>query len=142
MKPLLLFCLVFMIARSSFAQTNYLDSLHLQVNNAKEDTAKVASLYRLALYYGFNQFDSSIFYAQQITDLSKELDYAWGSFLGLRSLFFAYNCQGNYTKALEATFKISTIAEKIKKSTPLLLCQPNITDTPNICFATSKATIF
>ena len=60
MKPLLLFCLVFMIARSSFAQATYLDSLHLQVNNAKEDTAKVASLYRLALYYGFNQIDINL----------------------------------------------------------------------------------
>ena len=119
MKRRFLTCLVVWLAGFASAQKNYLDSLHSRLNNANEDTFKVAPLYSLALYYGFNQFDSSIFYAQQITDLSKKLDYPWGSFLGLRSLFFAYNCQGNYAKALEATLKISAIAEKIKKEKPI-----------------------
>jgi hypothetical protein len=111
-------CLIVLISSIGCAQSHFLDSLHSLVNNAKEDTAKVSALNELAVHYCFNQFDSSIFYAQQIIGLSKKLDYPYGSFLGLRSLFFAYNCQGNYTKALEVTFQNVQIAEKIRKERP------------------------
>ena len=118
MKRVFFTCLTVLIASFACAQSHFLDSLHSLVNNAKEDTAKVSALNNLAAYYSFNQFDSSIFYAQQTIDLSKKLNYPWGSCLGMRSLFLAYNCQGNYTKALEVTFQNVQIAEKIKKETP------------------------
>ncbi|MDP9230999.1 MAG: ATP-binding protein [Bacteroidota bacterium] len=101
------------------AQQHYVDSLHHQVNNAKDDTTKVLALFGLAEYYGFNQFDSSFFYARQTIELSEKLKYPYGGSLGLRGLFYAYNCQGNYPKALEVTLQNFKIAEKIKKERPL-----------------------
>ena len=121
MKILFLAFLIVLFTGVAFAQQHYVDSLHNQVNNAKEDTTKVLALFDLAEYYGFNQFDSSIFYAQLTIDLSEKINYPYGSFLGLRSLFFAYNCQGNYSSALEVTLQNFKIAEKIRKEIPCLI---------------------
>src|SRR6478672_6170410 len=100
-----------------FAQESFADTLYKRLAEAvKEDTNRVASLSDLAVYYGFNQFDSSILYAQRTLELSKKLDYRFGIFLGLRSLFFAYNCQGNYSKALEVTLENARNVEKTKNT--------------------------
>ena len=116
-----LFFLAFMISLFSanvLAQETDLDQLHDRVNSPKEDTTKVLALNALADYYGFNQFDSSIFYARQTLDISEKINYPYGSFLGLRSLFYAYNCQGNYSRALEVTLQNFKIAEKMKGERP------------------------
>ena len=119
MKLLFLASLIVLFTSFASAQQHYVDSLHNQVNNAKEDTTKVLALFGLAEYYGFNQFDSSFFYARQTIELSEKIKYTYGSSLGLRGLFYAYNCQGNYPKALEVTLQNFKIAEKIKSERPL-----------------------
>jgi len=121
MKVFLLASLVGLFSGNAAAQQHYVDSLHNQVNNAKEDTTKVLAMFGLAEYYGFNQFDSSFFYARRTIELSEKLKYTYGSCLGLRGLFYAYNCQGNYPKALEVTLQNLKIAEKIKRERPLNL---------------------
>jgi hypothetical protein len=118
MKLLFLALIINLFPGNILAQETDLEQLHDRVNSPKEDTAKVLALNALADYYGFNQFDSSIFYARLTIDLSEKINYPYGSFLGLRSLFFAYNCQGNYSKALEVTLQNYTIAEKIKNERP------------------------
>ena len=118
MKLILPFLILLVTACSTKAQSSYLDSLHVKLSVSKEDTNKVYVLSSIADYYGFNKFDSSIYYAHQILDLSKFLKFDFGTYLGLRSLFFAYNCQGNYPKALEVTLKGQAISEKIKKKGP------------------------
>jgi len=118
MKHLFFFLTIFLITYFAVAQKNYIDSLLTQVNKAKEDTNKVLALSALADYYGFNQFDSSIFYAGKTIDLSEKINYPYGSFLGGRALFFAYNCQGNYSSALEATLQNFKIAERIRNRRP------------------------
>ena len=117
MKLLFFAFLVVGYANTS-AQQKYLDSLHNIVNNAKEDTSKVLALLSIAEYYGFNHFDSAFVYAQKTIELSKKLDYPYGNSQGLRALFYAFNCQGNYPKALEVTLQNFKIAEKIKKERP------------------------
>jgi signal transduction histidine kinase len=102
----------------AFGQNDYADSLLTEVNNAKEDTTKVLALSALADHYGFNQFDSSIFYARKIIDLSEKINYPYGGFLGRRSLFFAYNCQGNYLNALEASLQNFKLTEGMRKERP------------------------
>ena len=115
--------LLFLIVNvcSTNAQSSYLDSLHAKLNVSKEDTNKVYVLSAIADYYGFNQFDSSILYSQRTLNLSEALKFDFGTYLGLRGLFFAYNCQGNYPKALEVTLKGQAISEKIKKQRPFPL---------------------
>ena len=118
MKRLFLALLIVFAFANALAQQDYVDSLHREIDNAKEDTIKVLALSELALYYGFNQFDSSILYAQQAIDLSKKLNYLYGSYLGFQSLFIAFNCQGNYPKALAASLQNLEIADKIKRTKP------------------------
>jgi len=92
--------------------------LHYQLNNSKEDTTRVLLLSELGNYYGFNQFDSAIFYGQKAIDLSNKLNYPYGHYRGLKCLFFAYNTQGNYPKALEITLQNLKVGEKIKQERP------------------------
>ena len=105
MKRLFLASFISLALVNALAQQSYVDSLHHEINNSKEDTTKVLVLNLLASYYGFNQFDSSIVYADQTIELSEKLNYDYGRSLGFRSLFLAFNCQGNYPKALEATLQ-------------------------------------
>ena len=100
------------------AQLDFLNGLYQKLNNSKEDTSKVLVMSDLADYYGFNQFDSCIAYSNKVVELSKKLDYPYGSFRGLRSLFFAYNSRANYPKALEVTLENLKVVEKIKKDRP------------------------
>ena len=121
MKYPLVVLIAVLITKFASGQKRYLDSLNQLLKDGKQDTANVLALSALADYYGFNQFDSSILYARKTIDLSEKVSYPYGSFLGLRSLFYAYNCQGNYSGALEATLQNFKIAEKIKKERPFCL---------------------
>jgi two-component system, NtrC family, sensor kinase len=99
---------------SGSAQQHYLDSLRNQLNLAKgEDTSRVLALSSVADYYGFVQFDSSLFYATQILDLSQKINYTHGKILGYRSTFFAYNVKGNYPRALEAALNLQKAGEQL-----------------------------
>ena len=98
-----------------------MDSLHQQVRYSKEDTTRVLLLSELGNYYAFNQFDSGLFYGKKTLDLSNKLHYPNGIYLGLKCLFFSYNCQGNYPKALEVTLQNVKNAEKIWPETPVAL---------------------
>jgi len=116
---LFLFSCIFTFAS---AQNPYLDSLRLKLNQAKnEDTSRVLALSAMADYYGFIQFDSCLYYAAKILDLSQTLNYPDGKALGYRSTFFAFNCQGNYPKALEAALNLQKVADQLKNDKPWLV---------------------
>jgi tetratricopeptide (TPR) repeat protein len=118
MKYISLILLMAFSCSFSSAQKYYVDSLHHQLNNSKEDTTRVLLLSELGNYYGFNQFDSAIFYGQKAIDLSNKLNYPYGHYRGLKCLFFAYNTQGNYPKALEITLQNVKVGEKIRQEKP------------------------
>jgi len=118
MKCISLILLMAFSCSFSSAQKYYVDSLHYQLNNSKEDTTRVLLLSELGNYYGFNQFDSAIFYGQKTIDLSNKLNYPYGHYRGLKCLFFAYNTQGNYPKALEITLQNVKVGEKIRQEKP------------------------
>jgi signal transduction histidine kinase len=119
MKYFFMTLLVVLLFCYASSQKGYVDSLHSEIKVAGEDSSRIFALFALAEYYGFNQFDSSFFYAQRIIELSEKLKYDYGRCLGYRGLFYAYNCQGNYPKALEATIQNFKIAEKIRNERPL-----------------------
>ena len=126
MKTLFSFCLYFLILSFAVAQQTNLSRLQQKLSIAKnEDTIRVFALDSLAVYYGFIQFDSCLFYAAQTTELSQKLNYTYGRFLGYRSTFFALNCQGNYPKALEVAINMQKIAEKLKKDIPWTIATPH-----------------
>ena len=119
MKLFLLTVLSVLFSHIALAQPDYLKNLYRRLNDARDDTSTVLVMAELADYYGFNQFDSCIVYSQKVINLSENLNYLYGSFRGLRSLFFAYNSRANYPKALEATLENLKIAEKLKKDRPV-----------------------
>ena len=112
MKIFSICLLLFFKVTIGSAQThNLLDSFKNQLNQAtQEDTSRVLALIPVADYYGFVQFDSSLFYATQILTLSQKLNYEYGKWRGYRSIFFAFNVQGNYPRALEAALNLEKIA--------------------------------
>ncbi|MGH2648917.1 MAG: hypothetical protein ACRDE8_15170, partial [Ginsengibacter sp.] len=117
MKSIYLFLLLLGTLHFSFAQQHYLDSLRKQLKEAtKEDTFRVQALSSMADYYGFVQFDSCLFYATQAADLSEKLNYEHGKFLGYKSKFFAFNCNGNYPKALEQALNYDKAYEQLKEA--------------------------
>ena len=118
MKHFFILFLIVLLTSFSFGQQPYVDSLNQQLNNSKDDTSRVLTLNALAVYYAFNHFDTATLYAQQMIDLSKKVNYSFGHHLGLRSLFYAYNAQGNYAKALAVTLENAKIAETFKKERP------------------------
>jgi signal transduction histidine kinase len=118
MKQIFLVLFFFLTALFSIAQKSFVDSLHHALQNSKEDTTRVLLLTELGNYYAFNHFDSGIFYGRQIIELSNKLNYPNGNYLGLKCLFFSYNCQGNYPKALEVTLQCLKIGEKIRNESP------------------------
>jgi len=65
----------------------------------------------MAEYYGFVQADSGLLYAAQVLRLSEKLNYPVGKYLGYRGMFFSFNCQGNYPRALEAALNIQKLGE-------------------------------
>ncbi len=113
MRSVLCFFLVLGICQFGFAQRRILDSLRMQLVNAKnEDTSRVLALSDLADYFGFVQFDSSLSYSTQAFNLSKKLKYLFGRFRAYRSKFFAFNCYGNYPMALDAALNLQKISDE------------------------------
>jgi two-component system, NtrC family, sensor kinase len=113
------------IVFTSAQQSNVLDSLQQELSKAKNDTSRVSALSSLADYYGFIQFDSSLFYAAKTSELSQKINYPLGSFLAYKSNFFAFNCQANYPRALEAALNFQKAAEQLKKDSPVLVTGPH-----------------
>jgi len=118
MKKVFQFVLISLIVPFVSAQKNFVDSLHQELYKNNEDTSRVLILTELGNYYGFNQFDSAIFYGHKAIDLSKKLKYPFGYYRGLKCLFFAYNTQANYPKALEIALENLRVGEKIKQDRP------------------------
>ena len=141
MKRGLFVCLVVWVSNFAFAQKDYVDSLHHRLRYSKEDTNRVLLLSELGNYYAFNQFDSGVFYGRQAISLSNKLHYPNGNYLGLKCLFFSYNCQGNYPKALEVTLQCLRIAEKFRHETPMALASATTIplSIPCVCAGTLAA---
>src|SRR5664279_5680504 len=119
LKYLLCFFFLTSVTSTVSAQKTLLDSLSRQLIEApNEDTTRVLALSALADYYGFSQFDSSLYYANQASYLSQKLNYTYGLFRADRSIFFTLNCEGNYPSALEVALNIRELSEKLKDEKP------------------------
>ncbi|MEO6868855.1 MAG: hypothetical protein ABI168_04365, partial [Ginsengibacter sp.] len=118
--------LIWMVSSMNLAlsQNRILDSLDLQLQNFnREDSNRVLTLFSLADYYGFLQFDSCLLYAEETIKLSQKIDYPYGIYLGYMATFHGLNSQGNYAKALQAVLNFQDAAEKIKRERPWAMSQ-------------------
>jgi signal transduction histidine kinase len=80
---------------------HFLDSLREQYNSAKNDTERVYSLYHIADYFAFVDFDSGSLYTEKAFALCDKMKFSYGTFLIHHGEFFSYIGMGNYPKALE-----------------------------------------
>jgi two-component system, NtrC family, sensor kinase len=98
-------------------QNHYLDSLRKILNNAtREDTSRVIALSYMADYYGFVQFDSSLYYATKEAELSDKLNFVYGKFLSYRSKFFAFNVTGNFPMALQSALSFDKTYDQLRSA--------------------------
>ncbi len=120
MKRLLIFLLLLrnFVAES---QTNFKESLRHNFEVAVADSSKIQALGELVDYYSFNQFDSSLYYSTILFNLSERIHYRYGAYLASFGMFHAYNCTGNYAKALGADLNMMKAADQLKQSRPTLL---------------------
>jgi signal transduction histidine kinase len=110
-----------LLAEYSSAQHNFIDSLQNNFHSAANDSARTVALGALVDYYSFNQFDSSMYYSSMLIDLSEKKHNLYGVYLGNFGLFHAYNCKGNYPKALEIDLKMMRVSEQLRQIKPSLL---------------------
>ncbi len=124
MKKFILLILMVSSMNLALSQNRILDSLDLQLQNFnREDSNRVLTLFSLADYYGFLQFDSCLLYAEETIKLSEKIDYPYGIYLGYMATFHGLNSQGNYAKALQAVLNFQDAAEKIKRERPWAMSQ-------------------
>lgn len=107
-----LFIIVSFTLISIAAYCNKVDSLYRQLNIAKEDTSKIRLLIVLQKYYATKDFDSSLYYLEKTTALSKKLNTSFFDFyinVGYMEYYYYHN---NYKKAIALALKNKDIAEK------------------------------
>lgn len=98
------------------SQQKKIDSLSLILKTAKEDSAKVKTLYFLSEELEEIDPSKAINYADQGLSLAKSIGFEKGISICLNTLGNANSTKGEYTKALEYYRERCIIAEKMKDS--------------------------
>ncbi len=95
-------------------QTRIIDSLLIELTNAKEDTLKIDILNDIAWKISRSYPDSALMYAQEANILAEKLKYKIGSATAYRTIASVYrnqgeyeNSKGNYLKSLEIYKELS-----------------------------------
>ena len=101
-----------LICNTGFAQSKYTDSLSIEITKAKDDTSRVLILADLAYYHRYQNLDTGMAYAQQALSLAQKIKFLRGQSIAyqMKGLIFRY--LGNYSQALENTYKALQIAEE------------------------------
>jgi PAS domain S-box-containing protein len=100
----------------SITQKELIDSLLLELTNAKDDTTKIDILNEIAWKISRSYPDSSLKFAEEAYVFSEEINYDIGIALSNKTKASIYRNQGNYSLSKE-TYKLSLeIYEEIAKS--------------------------
>jgi len=108
----LMFCLLLTVSNILFAVN--IDSLKIELSKAKADTNKVKIYQILAKEIIYNEPDKAIVYGREALLLSEKLDYKTGIGTALKIIAFAYDNQGEHTKALDHYNRSVEIFKTIK----------------------------
>ena len=110
------FFLCFLLsAGNSWAQNPFIDSLKIQLRNAKSDSARIETMTRLEEYYASYNNDSSFAYARKAMDLAQSTNNLIGQVHTYQRLFAVYANIGDYSKVLEMLLNALRIAEQLPK---------------------------
>ena len=114
----ILFTLSFVLepAAQRTDQARKVDSLLKLLAVSNEDTGKAMILLTLGSWYETNNQDSSAFYLEQGRRLSEKLKFHKGIYHYYRQSTILSYTRGDYTKALELSYKGLDIARKLKDS--------------------------
>jgi len=113
MKTFFLSIILFLIVNFTTAQSQHIDSLKLELSlTDKKDTNRVSLLLQLSQRFTFSFPDSSLLYARQGLQLYKELNLREGEINFYYSMSEALATNGNFSKALDMSFKALKLAEK------------------------------
>ncbi len=115
MRLLLLFLCLLSLAGKSRAQDPVIDSLKLELRNAKSDSARVELMTRLEESYASNNHDSSLAYAARAMELAQSTNNLIGQIHAYTRLFAVYGNIGDYSKLLEMLLNALKIAEQLPK---------------------------
>ncbi len=115
MKKRLYLLIVLMALIISTRAQPYIDSLFSELQKPKEDSNKVLVLCLLADYHEGISLDSNNYYVQKAVSLSEKINYPYGKFIALRSMFFAFILKANYTEALRIALESLNMSGAIKK---------------------------
>ena len=92
------------------AQNRLIDSVKLDLNSIKTDSAKVNAYNELCFLYRYVNIDTAIFYGNEGYALSKKIQYHRGQSRALDVLGLAYRESGDFTKAMGLLFQALQIA--------------------------------
>ena len=115
----------FVVLSLAVAGDPYIDSILHRYPELKQDTDKINCLYQMAAYYRLIRYDSTVYYAQRVTDYAEKVKYDYGIYLGNLGMFWAMNTRGNYPKALEIMLRNMALAEQLKTHRALAIAQCN-----------------
>jgi len=93
------------------AQQNKIDSLHLLLATAKEDTTQVNLLNQLSRSFYNSKTDSALIYAKRAMEFSQKIGYVKGEVRSLALIGGIMIMTGNFPKALEIGLEALTKSE-------------------------------
>ena len=107
------FSFIFFCSISAYPQTTWIDSAKKVLITQKDDTNKIWTLDGMSEYYGFNDPDSGIMYAQKALALAEKLQFDGGIFWSIVSLHHSLYITGNYTLELDYALRAFPLAKRL-----------------------------
>ncbi len=96
-----------------FAQTRQaIDSLHMRLAEAKDDTSRINAQIALCLLHRLGNTDSSLMYGQQALESAEKINYIPGQISVLGFMCIVTEQRGNLPKSLELGFKALQLGQK------------------------------
>lgn len=107
-------------------QSNNIDSLLVELKNAKEDTAKVNLYHKVSKHYVLADIDTVPYFSEQGIALAQQLGFKKGEMMNLNVLGNYFENKTEYDKAIETYDKSLTIAQEINSTEGFAMLYNNI----------------
>jgi tetratricopeptide (TPR) repeat protein len=124
---LLVSFIILLLCNLAIGQNAKIEELKLRLKNAKHDTTRVITLYKLALYYGhISDYTAAIDYANQSIQLGESIHYISGCANAYNNKGTIYFYLGNYVEALKNYLIAADYSKKTNTKAVLVSSSMNI----------------
>jgi len=124
---LLVSFIILLLCNLAIGQNAKIEELKLRLKNAKHDTTRVITLYKLALYYGhISDYTTAIDYANQSIQLGESIHYISGCANAYNNKGTIYFYLGNYVEALKNYLIAADYSKKTNTKAVLVSSSMNI----------------